>query len=170
MQYQGCWVSWAAAVRAHVQSLSRDITPCHSFIAGGADKLRFWRKARKDDCIVVPTQTSWDLCKQILSLSVISMQEFSQIPAPVAVYCSWASPWSAIFSYREKRICSQQALLLKAKKRSNSPISACAADISRNDDSHYSMHPTKFNNNLTFFFCCSCFYDNGSPCCNFKEW
>lgn len=26
-----------------------------------------------------------------------------------------------------------------------------AADISHND-SHYSTHPTKFNNNLTFFF------------------
>lgn len=30
------------------------------------------------------------------------------------------------------------------------------------------MHPTKFNNKLTFF-CCGCFYDNASPCCNLTQ-
>lgn len=38
----------------------------------------------------------------------------------------------------------------KQTKEATVPLSACVADISHNDDSHYSMHPTKFNNNLTF--------------------
>lgn len=46
---------------------------------------------------------------------------------------------------------------LSKQNKQRSPLRSSAADISHND-SHYSTHPTKFNNNLTFFFVFSFFF------------
>ena len=135
----------------------------------------------RQDCIVEPAQTNCELWKQN---SIIEFYYDAGIQ-PNPCTCGRILPWLNIvrephhvllhFHTRGKNNLQSPAhinlwgLAFQANKRSNGPLSACAADISHNDDSHYSMHPTKFNNNLTFFYC-SCFYDNASPCCNFEAW
>lgn len=107
------------------------------------------------------------------------MQKLSRIRAPVAAYLlgSVLSPpaggvqgGGGISSRRRTLIC-EASLSNKQKKQQSPPpsLSAGAADISHNDDSRYSMHPTKFNNKLTFFYC-SCFYDNArAPAATLKR-
>lgn len=120
-------------MNANVQSSSKEISHrALSFTAGGLDRFHFGRMAKARWlhwwCRHKPTVSSQN---KMLSPSFITMQEFNQIPTPVAIYCLDSilstSPAMLCVSCLGKGFCSQRrtlickALLFKKTKEAAVP-------------------------------------------------